>query len=114
MMRRLFAAAALAVGIAAAFVLRRLAPRSRPAPYPAPADGTHSTLAAPGGETRVLTIEAATDISFMRPFIIGFQKTHPHVTVRYVDYLSSELLARAGVACRGRDKTPDLYVTVST
>jgi len=113
-MRLLLAGLGLAGLAGLALALVHFTPRSPLTAYPTPADGTHSVFPAPAGEARVLTIEAATDISFMRPFITGFQKGHPHVTVRYVDYLSSELLARADVACRGAARTPDLYVTVST
>ena len=113
-MKLMLVALGLALVAALAFTSFQLAPRSLPPPYPAPADGTGSTFPAPGGEQSVLTLEAATDISFMRPFIVGFQKAHPRVTVRYVDYLSSELLARATLACQRAGATPDLYVTVST
>lgn len=91
--------------------------RAQPAkpPYPRPAVGAQTLFRAHAqAGVRLLTIEAATDVSFMRPFIETFQREHPQVAVQYVDTLTSELLTRARVACAATDATPDLYVTIST
>jgi iron(III) transport system substrate-binding protein len=61
-----------------------------------------------------LTIEAATDVSFMRPFIEAFQAEHPQVAVQYVDSQTYELLARARAACRATAATPDMYISIAT
>lgn len=84
------------------------------APYPRPAFGVQTTFPAKAAPARLLTIEAATDVSFMRPFIEAFQRAYPQVAVQYVDTLSSELLAHASQACAQADATPDLYLSIAT
>lgn len=108
----------LAVAMAAVFavgwmVMRPHAPKAR-APYPRPAYGEQTIFPASARPARLLTIEAATDVSFMRPFIEVFQKANPQVAVQYVDTLSSELLDNARAACRRPGATPDLYLSIST
>lgn len=83
-------------------------------PSPPATGGVVSRFSAPRTERSVLTIEAATDVSFMRPFILDFQAINPDVTVVYVDFISSGQFARAQRACARRLATADLYLTVST
>lgn len=82
--------------------------------YVLPQGSIITQFAAPGGEAHVLTIEAATDVRFMRPFIEQFQSEHPTTRVVYADFLSSELLRRASEACKARRAMPDLYLSIST
>lgn len=95
----------------AAFWLSRTPP-VRP-PYVAPR-GEQTFFAAPAGERRRLTIEAATDVSFMRGFIKAYQRLHPRVAVLYVDMLSSALLTHALRDCATPDAAPDLFLSIST
>lgn len=113
-MTRAVALAAVAILLVAAAALSwPRAPAVRP-PYPRPAVGVQTHFPARTRPARLLTVEAATDVSFMRPFIAAFQRSHPQVAVQYVDMLSSELLDRARSACRRPDATPDVYLTIST
>lgn len=114
MIRRLLIVAVLGVGLIAAAALLWPRPPQVRTPYPRPQIGAQTVFPAKATPARLLTIEAATDVSFMRPFIEAFQRSHPQVAVQYVDMLSSELLAHAKAACAGRDATPDLYLTIST
>jgi iron(III) transport system substrate-binding protein len=83
-------------------------------PYPRPSVGAQTLFPARDLGARLLTIEGATDVSFMRPFIVAFQATHPDVSIQYVDMLSSELLTRAQKGCDRVQAQPDLYVTIAT
>lgn len=114
MRRRLAAAFCGLTALAAAAAL--LWPRSQdaPSPYPRPLVGAQTLFPARVAPGRTLTIEAATDVSFMRPFIDEFQRRYPQVAVQYVDTLSSELLQRARRSCARENATPDLYLTIST
>lgn len=113
-MTRAIALAAVAILLVAAAALSwPRAPEVRP-PYPRPSVGVQTLFPAQKEPARLLTVEAATDVSFMRPFIEAFQRSHPQVAVQYVDMLSSELLDRARAACAQRDATPDVYLTIST
>ena len=102
----------LVVVLAAAAWLMRPPPAR--APYVVPVEGVRTVFPAPGGEDRVLTIEAATDVSFMRDFIRAYQAANPRVSVQYVDMLTSELLAHALRDCAARDTAPDLFLSIST
>ena len=82
-------------------------------PYAAPG-GQRSFFPAPAGEDRVLTIEAATDVSFMRGFVAAYQRAHPRVSVLYVDMLSSALYAHARRDCSAPGAAPDLFLSIST
>jgi hypothetical protein len=55
---------------------------------------------APARRAATLVIEAATDISLMRPFLDGFRAHHPDLAILYVDMLSTELLGDAQSAAR--------------
>lgn len=113
-MKKITLAAALALALATAWLIWRPTPPAIRPPYPRPAIGEQTVFPARAQPSRTLTIEAATDVSFMRPFIEDFQRSHPQVAVQYVDTLSSELLSRARLACRRKDATPDLYLSIST
>jgi len=114
-MRRAAILAAIGLAIAAIgwLALQPHPPKAQP-PYPRPAHGDQTYFPALEQPSRLLTIEAATDVSFMRPFITVFQKSNPQVAVQYVDSLSSELLESARGACRRHGATPDIYLTIST
>lgn len=112
-MRRLLIVAVLAAVVGLALLLRPLG-KSPGAPYARPAVGVQTLFPAKQTPSRLLTIEAATDVSFIRPFVEAFQRAHPHVSVQYVDTLTSELLDLARAACRGEDLTPDLYLSIAT
>lgn len=114
MKRLVILVVALALAVTA-LVAWRLRPDPVKPPYPRPTVGDQTAFPAHArGGARLLTIEAATDVSFMRPFIEAFQRDHPQVAVQYVDTLTSELLTRARVACGRADATPDLYLSIST
>lgn len=69
---------------------------------------------APAQRGATLVIEAATDISLMRPFLDGFRAYHPDLAILYVDMLSTQLLGDAQARCaRGHDG-PDLFISVAT
>jgi hypothetical protein len=55
---------------------------------------------APAQRGATLVIEAATDISLMRPFLDGFRAYHPDLAILYVDMLSTQLLGDAQRAAR--------------
>lgn len=114
MKRALIWIAAAAVLVVALTIALRPKPTLLRAPYPRPALGAQTFMPAPDRQQRLLTIEGATDISFVRPFIAAFQKVHPDVGVQYVDMLSSELLTRAKAACARARAQPDLYLSIST
>lgn len=67
------------------------------------------TYPAPGTARDRLRIHAATDRQAMEPLVLDFQRTHPDVTVEYVDVGTSELYARA-VKDAETDK-PDLLIS---
>lgn len=104
----------LALIAAIALSVRTLRPGEPIDAYVLPREGIITQFAAPGAEARVLTIEAATDARFMRPFIEQFQRVHATTRVVYADFLSSELLRRATDACKARRAMPDLYLSIST
>lgn len=104
----------LAIVAALALSIRTLRPGEPVDAYVLPREGIITQFAAPDGEARVLTIEAATDVRFMRPFIEQFQRAHATTRVVYADFLSSELLRRASEACKARRAMPDLYLSIST
>jgi hypothetical protein len=54
---------------------------------------------APAQRGATLVIEAATDISLMRPFLDGFRAYHPDLAILYVDMLSTQLLGDAQARC---------------
>lgn len=113
MIRWLLAAGVLLVLAALIVFLHPAHPQPR-RPYPRPVIGEQTTFPARARPARLLTIEAATDVTFIRPFVEEFQAAYPEVAVLYVDTLTSELLDRARIACRRRDATPDLYLSIST
>lgn len=116
-MKRVFWAVILAVAIgvvASAMVALNRPDRTVLAPYASPEDGTITRFSSKGTERSLLSIEAATDVSFMRPFIEAFQASNPGVTVIYVDFISSIQSARARSACDRRATTADIYLTVAT
>ena len=110
---------AIALGVtvcvaATGLLLVRRTPDASEQSYRVPTDATVTLFRAQGVERTVLNIEAATDVSFSRPFIRDFQAAHPNVTVRYADFLSSTQFARAQQACAEHGPTADLYLSVST
>jgi iron(III) transport system substrate-binding protein len=68
---------------------------------------------APAQRGATLVIEAATDISLMRPFLDGFRAYHPDLAILYVDMLSTQLLGDAQ-ALRAGPRWPDLFISVAT
>jgi iron(III) transport system substrate-binding protein len=82
--------------------------------YAVPPNAVVTQFPSRSPERQRLVIEAATDVSFMRPLIIAFQKQNPDVAVYYEDGLSTDVLARALVACRTDANIPDLYLSVAT
>ena len=64
----------LAIIAVIALSARTLRPGEPIDAYVLPREGIITQFAAPGAEERVLTIEAATDVRFMRPFIEQFQR----------------------------------------
>ncbi|MEO6041532.1 MAG: extracellular solute-binding protein [Croceibacterium sp.] len=116
MLRRsvLLALAAIAVLLLILVLWGQPAPPSGERPYAVPSSALVTRFPAPLGERRRLVIEAATDVTFMRPFIVRYQQLNPDVAVVYEDSLSTDLLARALAACRSRSNIPDLYLSVAT
>lgn len=116
MLRRSSLVALAAIGLALlAFVLwHQPAPIVGQRPYTVPPNALVTRFPAPSGERRRLVIEAATDVTFMRPFILRFQQLNPDVALIYEDGLSTDLLTRAMAACRSRTNIPDLYLSVAT
>lgn len=85
-----------------------------PARNAAPIAPGKGAALSPAARHATLVIEAATDISLMRPFLDGFRARHPDVAILYVDMLSTELLDHARARClQGRDG-PDLFISVAT
>lgn len=68
----------------------------------------------PARRATTLVIEAATDISLMRPFLDGFRAHHPDLAILYVDMLSTELLGDAQARCARGTDGPDLFISVAT
>ena len=68
------------------------------APAPARAQET-SHFPARANEVDTLTIHAAADIAAMKPLIEGFQERHPNWGVRYVEYVTNDLVVAATRAC---------------
>jgi iron(III) transport system substrate-binding protein len=93
---------------------RRPVPPSGKAAYTIPSKAVVTRFPALAGEHQRLVIEAATDVSFMRPLIVEFQKRNPDAALIYEDGLSTDVLARALAACRMRTNIPDLYLSVAT
>jgi len=119
MRTRLVIGLAVAVALIATLAATILALSPHPAPqapaYTAPPGATVTMFPAVGGaSTRVMTIEAATDVSFSRAFITDFQQANPGLAVRYVDLLSSALFAHASALCQTHSPSADLYLTVAT
>jgi iron(III) transport system substrate-binding protein len=110
----LLAVAALLVALAAIAWWRLPAPPPLKRAYAAPPDAVVTQFPALAGQRQRLVIEAATDVSFMRPLIAQFQKQHPDSSVAYEDGLSTDVLARALAACRTQTNIPDLYLSVAT
>lgn len=116
MRSRFLILATVAVLMIGAFLLFNASSRSlvSPSPYAAPPIGVHTFFPSPQPRRRILTIEAATDVSFMRDFIKVFQRSHPDIAVLYVDMLSSELLEHGLKDCAAQDQAPDLFISIST
>ena len=118
MKRAITVAAAIAgaalILLAAWTVHRHLGGARHYPPYSPPAGATVTQLPALEEGKRTLLVEAATDISFMRPFLRDFQRLHPDVSITYSDMLSTQLLDRALVACRTGEGVADIYLTVAT
>lgn len=118
MMRRLLAPFLGLVAICgvAALIVHYLHGRAAPrhAAYAPPQNASITHLPPRGAHPRALRIEAATDISFMRPFLQDFQQLYPDIDVIYADMLSTRLLNRALAACANDGGGPDLYLTVAT
>jgi iron(III) transport system substrate-binding protein len=110
----LLALAALLLALAALVWWQRPAQPSGKRIYAVPPNAIVTQFPALAGERQRLVIEAATDVSFMRPLIAQFQKQYPEVSVTYEDGLSTDVLARALAACRTRTNIPDLYLSVAT
>lgn len=89
-------------------------PVAVPASYKDSAGAASTHFAAPMQPAQTLTIEAATDVTFMRPFILAFQRRHPNVAIDYEDSLSTQLLANAQRTCKTGQNPPDLYISVAT
>ncbi|MEO6248719.1 MAG: ABC transporter substrate-binding protein [Sphingomicrobium sp.] len=106
--------AAIALALLAFALWRQPASRAPRRLYTVPPNALVTRFPAPAGERQRLIIEAATDVTFMRPFIQRFQQLNPDVAVVYEDGLSTDLLARALSACRSRTNIPDLYLSVAT
>jgi iron(III) transport system substrate-binding protein len=109
----LLVAAGLLLAIALLF-WRHHAPAVDRRPYVARPSATVTYFPALAGKQRTLVIEAATDVTFMRPFIMQYQKLYPDVAVQYDDGLSTDLIARALDVCRTGRNIPDLYLSVAT
>jgi iron(III) transport system substrate-binding protein len=103
-------------GVALALGVFGCGPSRAPAlaPEATTAGATTTVFPARTAPARTLTIEAATDISFSRPFIEDFQRLHPDITVRYVDFISSALFEHAQRSCAEHRHTADIYLTVAT
>lgn len=108
--------ATLLIGAGALFVLQRRADdhRPAPAPYEAPPDSIVTVFEPRQYPAKTLKIEAATDVSFMRPMIADFQSDHPQVRIEYIDTLSTALFERAESLCAQNRRAADLYLTIST
>jgi iron(III) transport system substrate-binding protein len=90
-------------------------PMRKPAqPYRPAAFAITTHFPARTGPVRRLIIEAGTDISFMRPFLVDFQAIHPDVDIVYEDMQSNQVLERALDACRRSLGMPDIYLSVAT
>lgn len=116
-MKRLALLVAVLVVLTAAcgiLLYHRLSVSAPPPPYIPPPEATVTRLPARIEPAHTLIVEAATDISFMRPFLDDFQQSHPNVAITYVDMLSNQLLQRALSACATGARTADVYVTVAT
>ena len=113
--RILCIAAACASAGLAVLGLRHVTPGVQGA-YVVPQGTTITRFPAAGGQAmpRALVIEAATDVSFMRPFIAAYQRRRPDVAVTYIDSISTALLGRARHACAADAPTADLYLSVSS
>ena len=82
--------------------------------YTAPQDAAVTVFEAREAPARTLRIEAATDVSFMRPMIEDFQNRNPRIRILYIDRLSTALFQSASRLCASAARTADLYVTIST
>jgi iron(III) transport system substrate-binding protein len=68
---------------------------------------------APGNETAILAIHAATDLPAMEPLIRDFQAVSPGTTIRYTEYVTNDLQVVATEACRTQQPTGDLLLSSS-
>ncbi|MEO7786489.1 MAG: extracellular solute-binding protein [Sphingomicrobium sp.] len=106
--------AALVVAIPMIALLERPSVPVAHRPYSVPPNAVVTHFPSTGAERQRLVIEAATDVSFMRPLIAEFQRQNPDVAIIYEDGLSTDVLARALDACRNQSNIPDLYLSVAT
>ena len=106
--------AALVIGISMLALLERPSLPVAHRPYAVPPNAVVTNFPSNGSERQHLVIEAATDVSFMRPLIAEFQRQNPDVAIIYEDGLSTDVLARALDACRSQTNIPDLYLSVAT
>lgn len=70
-------------------------------------------FAAVGANTTRLRIEGSGDIEAIGPLIRDFQRTHPEISVTYVDALTNELFGRIASTCEGGEDMPDIVFSSS-
>jgi len=115
MIRKLVIAALVALVGLFAVVMR--SPSAGPvasARFAPPAGAIVTHFPARGTERQQLTILAATDVTFMHPFITQYQELNPGVAVHYSDMLSTDLLSIALESCRRQTNVPDVYLSIAT
>lgn len=116
MTRGFILAGALAFALLAGALLYRWSGRAPVSePYRPPLGVTVTFFPARDGRIhQPLVIGAATDVSFMRPFVTAYQQRRPDVAIAYIDSISTALLVRARQACKANARTADLYLSSST
>jgi ABC-type Fe3+ transport system substrate-binding protein len=66
---------------------------------------------APGRESAVLSIHAATDLYALKPLVQDFQRLSPDTTVEIVEYVTNDLFAAAIEACTSNMPLGDVYLS---
>jgi iron(III) transport system substrate-binding protein len=66
---------------------------------------------APGRESAVLSIHAATDLYALKPLVEDFQRLSPDTTVDIVEYVTNDLFAAAIKACSSGSPLGDVYLS---
>jgi len=94
---------------------RHIATRADPTgAYSPPAGALVTYLPARNEQGLPLVISGSIEAGFMRPFLLAFQQHNPARAIVYIQSRNDALLDHALTACRGEERTADIYLTSST